>query len=140
MQKKFCEVTQNLITSTDPTPDQLLDATIDVALTPKAIARVWNLVQKKEQPEQYGLRFYISGGGCSGFQYGFKLDQAQADKDLEVLNQHEHMQVKLYIDKKSLAYLQGSVIDFVESLQGSHFKVENPNAKGTCGCGSSFNI
>jgi iron-sulfur cluster insertion protein len=78
------------------------------------------------------FRISVSGGGCSGFEYGFSLDQRQ-DDDF-VLEQD----VPILIDPMSMQYLQGAEIDFQESLMGSHFTVKNPNATATCGCGSSF--
>ena len=80
------------------------------------------------------LRVYISGGGCSGLQYGFTFDEAQADDDVAV----EHEGVTLLCDPLSLQYLAGAQVDYTENLSGSQFVISNPNAKTTCGCGSSF--
>jgi iron-sulfur cluster insertion protein len=77
------------------------------------------------------LRVYVTGGGCSGFQYGFSFDDAQDDEDTII----ERDGVKL-----SYQYLVGSTVDYLEGLQGSQFVVNNPNASSTCGCGSSFSI
>lgn len=113
--------------------------TIGIELTPKAMARVSALVEKKQNP-QLGLRVYISGGGCSGFQYGFKLDEHHPESDQVFLKTYQDKPVNLYVDQRSLVYLNGAVIDFIEGLQGSHFKISNPNASSTCGCGASFNV
>jgi iron-sulfur cluster insertion protein len=80
------------------------------------------------------LRVYISGGGCSGFQYGFTFDEAQAEDDFAV----ERDGVTLLCDPLSLQYLNGAQVDYSENLSGSQFVISNPNAKTTCGCGSSF--
>ncbi|WP_439241107.1 iron-sulfur cluster insertion protein ErpA [Lonepinella sp. BR2474] len=82
------------------------------------------------------LRVYITGGGCSGFQYGFTFDEKVNDGDLTV----ENSGVQLVVDPMSLQYLIGGTIDYVEGLEGSRFVVQNPNASSTCGCGSSFSI
>ena len=82
------------------------------------------------------LRVYITGGGCSGFQYGFTFDESQAEDDLAV----ERQGVTLLCDPLSLQYLTGAQIDYAENLSGSQFVISNPNAKTTCGCGSSFSI
>ena len=82
------------------------------------------------------LRVYISGGGCSGFNYGFKLDENTIDGDYEI----ERNGVKVLVDPMSYQYLQGIAIDYVQDLMGSRFQVSNPNAKTTCGCGSSFSV
>ncbi|WP_439287226.1 iron-sulfur cluster insertion protein ErpA [Lonepinella sp. BR2357] len=82
------------------------------------------------------LRVYITGGGCSGFQYGFTFDEKVNDGDLTV----ENSGVQLVVDPMSLQYLIGGTIDYVEGLEGSRFVVKNPNASSTCGCGSSFSI
>ncbi|VFP80461.1 iron-sulfur cluster insertion protein ErpA [Candidatus Erwinia haradaeae] len=82
------------------------------------------------------LRVYITGGGCSGFQYGFTLDDKVHDNDIIV----EKFGVILIVDHMSLQYLIGGLVDYIENLEGSRFVVSNPNAKITCSCGSSFNI
>jgi iron-sulfur cluster insertion protein len=80
------------------------------------------------------LRIYVSGGGCSGFQYGFAFEESAGDGDLVI----EKDGVKLLIDPTSLQYLNGAEVDYQESLDGSRFVIRNPNAKSSCGCGSSF--
>ena len=82
------------------------------------------------------LRVAISGGGCSGFQYGFSLDETIADDDLTF----EHGDIKIVIDETSLGLLEGSEVDYKEDLGGAFFQVTNPNATSGCGCGSSFSI
>jgi iron-sulfur cluster insertion protein len=104
-----------------------------LSLTASAAAKVASLIAEEANPE-LKLRVYISGGGCSGFQYGFSFDeQAEAD-DLAV----QRDGVTLIVDPLSLQYLMGAEVDYRESLQGSQFIIRNPNAKTTCGCGSSF--
>lgn len=101
--------------------------------TAAAVARVLELVREEANPA-LKLRVSVSGGGCSGFQYDFEFDAGVAADDTVL----ERDGASLLIDPLSLPYLAGATVDFVESLQGSRFVVHNPNATGTCGCGSSF--
>jgi iron-sulfur cluster insertion protein len=100
-------------------------------ITDNAINQVAGMITGDES-----LRVYISGGGCSGFNYGFKLDENTIDGDYEI----ERNGVKVLVDPMSYQYLQGIAIDYVQDLMGSRFQVSNPNAKTTCGCGSSFSV
>ncbi len=104
-----------------------------ITLTPTATQAVRELLQKRNL-EGYALRVFISGGGCSGFQYGMALENNIRDQDLLA----EFDGVKVVIDEISIDYLRGATIDYVESVMGSGFKIENPNAISTCGCGNSF--
>ncbi len=90
----------------------------------------------EEANEDLKLRVFVSGGGCSGFEYGFTFDDEIEDDDIEV----ENSGVSLVIDSLSFEYLVGSSIDYREDLQGSRFVVINPNATTTCGCGNSFSV
>ena len=91
------------------------------------------MIAEEANPE-LKLRVYISGGGCSGFQYGFSFDEQAETDDLAV----QRDGVTLIVDPLSLQYLMGAEVDYRESLQGSQFVIRNPNSKTTCGCGSSF--
>jgi iron-sulfur cluster assembly accessory protein len=104
-----------------------------IVLTPKAVEMVKDAMQR-EGLAGYGIRVGVMGGGCAGFQYSMDFEQAQKEGDLTF----EQDGVKLYIDPMSSMYLQGVTIDYVVGLQGAGFKFSNPNAKTTCGCGSSF--
>jgi iron-sulfur cluster assembly protein len=104
-----------------------------VTLTTAAADAVRDLLEKREL-EGYGLRVYIQGGGCSGYQYGMALDNNFRAEDLVT----EFNGIKVIVDEVSINYMRGSTIDFVDDLMGSGFKVENPNAVASCGCGSSF--
>ena len=104
-----------------------------ITLTQAAADAVRNLMEKREL-EGYGLRVYIQGGGCSGYQYGMALDDNFRDEDLVT----ECHGVKVVVDEISINYMRGSTVDYVEDVMGSGFKVENPNAIASCGCGSSF--
>jgi iron-sulfur cluster assembly protein len=104
-----------------------------LTLTPSALSAVEKFIKGSETPVA-GLRISISGGGCSGFQYGMRLEEAKADDDVEVAVGG----VKLLIDPFSAPMLEGVTVDFVDSLNGSGFKFENPNATSSCACGSSF--
>jgi iron-sulfur cluster assembly accessory protein len=104
-----------------------------IALTPSAAEAVRDLLSKRDL-EGYALRVFIKGGGCSGYQYGMALDNNFRDEDL-VTDCHG---VKVIVDEVSINYLRGATVDFVEDVMGSGFKVDNPNAVASCGCGSSF--
>jgi len=82
------------------------------------------------------LRVFVQGGGCSGFQYGFQLDDSRNEDDLSV----DREDVTMLVDALSFQYLQGSTVDYVDDLMGARFVVSNPNANSTCGCGASFGI
>ena len=103
--------------------------------TGAAAAKVRELIQE-EGNAALALRVYIQGGGCSGFQYGFEFDENRADDDLAVVTDG----VTLLVDPLSLQYLMGASVDYAESLHGAQFTIRNPNAKSTCGCGSSFGV
>ncbi|MDR7133478.1 iron-sulfur cluster insertion protein [Lysobacter niastensis] len=116
------------------TPDyQSLDRPLE--FSPAAAAKVRELIAE-EGNAALKLRVYIQGGGCSGFQYGFEFDEQQAEDDLAVLTDG----VTLLVDPLSLQYLMGAQVDYTESLHGAQFVIRNPNAKTTCGCGSSFAV
>jgi iron-sulfur cluster insertion protein len=100
-----------------------------------AVAKVCELIEEEEKPE-LKLRVFVTGGGCSGFQYGFSFDENQDEEDTVI----ERDGVSLLVDPMSYQYLVGATIDYQEGLQGSQFVVQNPNASSTCGCGSSFSI
>ena len=106
-----------------------------VLFTDAAAHKVRELIVEENNPN-LKLRVYISGGGCSGFQYGFTFDENRADDDLAV----DKDGVTLVVDPLSLQYLMGAEIDYSENLQGARFVIRNPNAKTTCGCGSSFAV
>ncbi|HDL3276789.1 TPA: iron-sulfur cluster insertion protein ErpA [Mannheimia haemolytica] len=103
--------------------------------TDAAARKVKSLIEGEENPN-LRLRVYITGGGCSGFQYGFTFDDQVNEGDLTIENQS----VGLVVDPMSLQYLIGGTVDYTEGLDGSRFVVNNPNASSTCGCGSSFSI
>ncbi len=104
-----------------------------LTVTEAAAARVRALVESEGNPALM-LRIAVSGGGCSGFQYGFDLDTA-VEEDDRILEQHG---IKVVIDEASLDLLAGSEVDFVEDLMAAAFQIRNPNATSTCGCGTSF--
>lgn len=106
-----------------------------IVFTDNAARRVKDLVAD-EGDENLKLRVYVTGGGCSGFQYGFTFDDQVAEDDTVVGKGG----VSMVVDALSYQYLVGAEVDFEEGLQGSRFLVRNPNAKSTCGCGSSFSI
>lgn len=103
--------------------------------TDTAVSKVRDLIDE-EGNERLSLRVFVTGGGCSGFQYGFTFDDELAEDDTIV----EREGVKLVVDPMSFQYLAGSEVDYQEGLEGSRFVINNPNAATTCGCGSSFSI
>jgi len=101
--------------------------------TDSAATKVKSLIEEEKNPN-LKLRVFITGGGCSGFQYGFTFDESINDGDTQV----ENSGVTLLVDPMSFQYLTGAEIDYKEDLQGAQFVIRNPNAVTTCGCGSSF--
>ena len=108
---------------------------MSITVTDAATQKVKALIEE-EQNEQLKLRVFVTGGGCSGFQYGFSFDENQNEGDTAI----EQDGVKILVDPLSFQYLMGSEVDYTEGLQGSRFIINNPQAKSTCGCGSSFTI
>ncbi|MEH6569417.1 MAG: iron-sulfur cluster insertion protein ErpA [Halioglobus sp.] len=106
-----------------------------INLSARAVQKVRDLVTEEENDE-LKLRVFITGGGCSGFQYGFTFDELMADDDTII----EKEGVVVLVDPMSFQYLAGSEVDYTEGLEGSRFVINNPNATATCGCGSSFSI
>lgn len=106
-----------------------------INLTAQAVAKV-RALRAEEDNAELKLRVFVTGGGCSGFQYGFTFDELVADDDTLV----EVEDVGVLIDPLSYQYLVGAEVDYEEGLEGSRFLVKNPNASTTCGCGSSFSI
>lgn len=105
-----------------------------ITLTDHAAAKVWELIQ--EENIDFKLRVFVTGGGCSGFQYGFAFEKDASPDDTVITNG----QVKLLVDPMSAQYLKNAEIDYKEDIQGAQFIIRNPNAKTTCGCGSSFTV
>jgi iron-sulfur cluster insertion protein len=108
-----------------------------ISVTPIAAEKIGELLSE-EQKAGAGLRVFVQGGGCSGFQYGLMIedDGASPDSDMVV----ESNGVTLFVDPISARYLKGAEVDFVDNLAGGGFTIRNPNAKTTCGCGSSFSV
>ena len=111
------------------------DQTTQLVFSDQAAKKVRALVTEEDN-ENLRLRVFVSGGGCSGFEYGFTFDDEIEEDDIEI----ENGEVSLVVDVLSFEYLAGSSIDYLEDLQGSRFVVINPNAISTCGCGNSFSI
>ena len=106
-----------------------------IKVSDSAAKRVGILIMEEDNKD-IKLRVFVTGGGCSGFQYGFSFDENTNNGDTEV----KHLGVCIVIDPMSYQYLLGSEIDYIEGLQGARFLINNPNAKTTCGCGSSFTV
>jgi iron-sulfur cluster assembly accessory protein len=109
------------------------NSTLDLALTSSAVQQVKNLLSR-DKLEHHGLRIAVSDGGCSGFSYKLSFENEQKSDDTVL----EWDGLKVYVDPSSAPYLKGTVIDFVSGIYGGGFKFTNPNATGTCGCGTSF--
>jgi iron-sulfur cluster assembly accessory protein len=105
-----------------------------IALTERAARRISEIMAR--EPEGSMLRISVNGGGCSGFAYAFDVDRSRHDDDVVV----ERDGVAVLVDQVSLQYMDGSVIDFVDDLIGQSFKIENPHAVASCGCGTSFSL
>lgn len=106
-----------------------------IEITESALAKIADLIAEENNPN-IKLRTFVQGGGCSGFSYGFTLDEEQNEDDFVF----EKPGVVVLVDSMSLQYLQGAVIDYKDDLMGSSFTIKNPNAQTTCGCGSSFSV
>lgn len=112
-----------------------------LTFTVAAADKVAELMAEEKNPHLH-LRVYITGGGCSGFQYSFTFDETIQEDDtvIEQLCSHDNQTVKLLVDPMSFQYLNQAEIDYTQGLQGEQFVIRNPNAKTTCGCGSSFSM
>ena len=106
-----------------------------IGFTDAAASKLKSLISEENNPD-LKLRVFVSGGGCSGFQYGFEFDESVKDDDIKV----EKNGVMLVIDTMSAQYIAGATVDYQEGLEGSRFVIDNPNATSTCGCGASFSI
>ncbi len=111
-----------------------IEAAPVLTVTPAAAAMIRTLLEQRQIPG-YALRVFVSGGGCSGLQYGMAFEQSPRDFDAVVEPTDD---VRLVIDPTSLMYLESATIDYVDSLMGGGFRIENPNAVSSCGCGHSF--
>jgi len=111
-----------------PTPES------PIMLTDRAAQEVKDILEQQGNPDDVALRIYVAGGGCSGLQYGMALDENVEDGDQFFADKD----VRVVIDPMSLKYITGSIVDYVTTAMGGGFKVENPNATKSCGCGSSF--
>ena len=106
-----------------------------ITITDSAIDKIRDILAEENNPK-IKLRVFVQGGGCSGFSYGFTLDEDQNEDDFEF----DHNGVQVLVDSMSAQYLQGATINYKDELMGSSFVIDNPNATTTCGCGSSFSI
>jgi iron-sulfur cluster assembly protein len=109
------------------------EVTPAITLTDSAQARVLSLMQERDAQE-HALRLFVSGGGCSGYQYGMALDHTARETD----HRYDFNGIPVVIDPESLPFLSGATIDYVDEMMGGGFKIDNPNAVSTCGCGNSF--
>ena len=107
-----------------------------IQISDGAVNKILSLADSEDDTNNLNLRVYVTGGGCSGFQYGFSFDKVIDEEDTCIAKDG----AKLVIDSLSLQYLEGSTVDYTEDLMGSKFVITNPNATTTCGCGESFSI
>lgn len=105
-----------------------------ITLTPRAANELKELMSTQENPNA-ALRVWVAGGGCSGLSYGMALDESEPEQGDNVF---ENDGVRIYVDPMSLGYMDGSIVDYIDDDMGGGFKIENPNAVSSCGCGSSF--
>jgi iron-sulfur cluster assembly accessory protein len=108
--------------------------TASITLTEAAASRIRDILAK--EPGKNALRIAVNGGGCSGFQYDFTFDDTRTGDDILI----EQDGAKVLIDQASLEFIGGSIVDYIEGLMGAHFEIRNPNAKSSCGCGTSFSV
>ena len=104
-------------------------------LEPNAVSKLREILAEENNPN-IKLRVFVQGGGCSGFSYGFTLDEAQNEDDFDF----SYDEIKVLVDSMSFQYLQGASIDYKEDLMNASFVINNPQASSTCGCGSSFSV
>ncbi len=112
-------------------------ATGPITVTSAAASKLTTLLSE-EQKREAGLRVFVQGGGCSGFQYGLMIEEGVGDAESDRVFQSNG--VTLFVDPISIRYLSGAEVDFVDNLMGGGFTIKNPNAKSTCGCGQSFGV
>lgn len=121
-------------TTANPATETAQPATQNVVLTPQAVAKVKEIMATQD-PVPAGLRLGVVGGGCSGFQYSMSFENQPGMMDKVMMFDD----LKVFVDATSMMYLKGCTVDYLETLEASGFKFDNPNTKSTCGCGSSFN-
>ena len=125
-----------MATTTVPTNvPEMKPKTAPISLTPNAVSKVKEIMAQ-QNPVPTGLRVGVVGGGCSGFSYSMSFENGAGMMD-KVFDMDG---LKVYVDATSVMYLNGCIVDYVESIEGAGFKFENPNVKSTCGCGSSFSV
>lgn len=110
---------------------------MSITLTPGAVNKVKEIMEQQD-PVPAGLRVGVMGGGCSGFSYAMTFESNGNGDDVSMDKVFQFGELKVFVDQASLLYLESTEIDYVETLEGSGFKFNNPNVKSTCGCGSSF--
>ena len=108
---------------------------MELTITESAVAKITDILAEENNPG-LAVRCFVQGGGCSGFQYGFTLDEIQNEDDWV----KEIGSARLFVDGMSYQYLEGATIDYKDDLSGNQFVIKNPNASTTCGCGSSFSV
>ena len=121
--------------SMPPPMPMLADGVPPLNISDAVVAKVADMLAEEGDPN-LRLRIFVTGGGCSGFQYGFTFDEVQNDDDTVM----QKNGVTLLIDAMSMQYMMGAEIDYTEGLEGAQFVIKNPNAVSTCGCGSSFSV
>jgi iron-sulfur cluster insertion protein len=122
-------------TQTEPQIPTPMVAPTVITVTEAAASKIKDLLAEENKADS-GLRVFVQGGGCSGFQYGLMIEESGGVGD----QTYESNGIKLYVDPVSLSYLKGAEVDFVDTITGGGFTIKNPNATSTCGCGSSFNV
>ena len=126
-----------MTTGTTTQEPLMMAAAGPIVVTDMAASKIQALLAE-EQKVEAGLRVFVQGGGCSGFQYGLMIEEGTGDAEADKVFQSNG--VTLFIDPISIRYLNGAEVDFVDNLMGGGFTIKNPNAKSTCGCGQSFGV
>jgi iron-sulfur cluster insertion protein len=108
---------------------------MNITITDSAQSKIQDILAEENNPK-LKLRMFVQGGGCSGFNYGFMLDDEQSEDDFEIPSGSS----SVLVDAMSAQYIQGATVDYEETIMGSSFKIQNPQAVSTCGCGSSFSV
>lgn len=113
-----------------------------ITLSPEAMEKIYSIIEQEQSEHPLYLRVFVNGGGCSGFQYGFTLDDANTEEDHIIVKKvpSVNKEIKVLVDYMSLNYLKGAEINYQDDLNGAQFVIKNPNATSTCGCGSSFSV
>lgn len=123
--------------------ENIIESTEEIIkMSPEATEKIYSIIEEEGSEKTLFLRVFVNGGGCSGFQYGFTLDEESTEEDFVIQKKvpHVNKEISVLVDYMSLNYLKGAEITYTDDLNGAQFVIKNPNATSTCGCGSSFSV